>query len=62
MTTTTEVVVVVKRCNCCSKTFTAAQWAAVPTLGFLDMGPGEERIRLVNCACKSTIGLPEARS
>lgn len=48
---------IVKVCSCCARTYTAAEWSAAPSIGLQDDGEGFF-LRLVNCACGSTIALP----
>lgn len=51
---------IVKICSCCARTFTA-EWFAAPSIGLQDDGDGAF-LRLVNCACGSTIALPHAET
>lgn len=39
-----------------SRSYTAAEWAALPLIGFQDFGDGEP-LELRNCACGSTLAI-----
>lgn len=48
-----------KRCSCCGRTFTPAQWAALPKLAPwpLEDDEGPYTLIMANCDCGSTIGI-----
>lgn len=56
---------IVKTCGCCGRTFTPAQWAALPSLGTMpsETESGEPcAIELKNCSCDSTLAVEVAES
>jgi hypothetical protein len=47
---------VVKKCSCCGKTFTQAEWLALPSVG-LQKYPWGEVQEMRNCPCASTLAI-----
>lgn len=56
-----------KRCSCCDRTFTRAQWASLTKRGYVGSASGRARtaVELRDCVCTNTLGvevpMPEAQ-